>query len=73
MLNWSHLQLDHPSNSCQGVQIIKLLIMECSLSCYFLPLRSRYSQHPQFMFFPQCEGPYFNFNFISVSIDPLWL
>jgi len=38
----------HPNNIERGVQIIKVLIMSLSpLTCYFLPLRSKYPpQHP---------------------------
>jgi hypothetical protein len=40
-------RFNHPKNSGWGVQIIKLRIMKFSpLSCYLIPLRPKYSQHP---------------------------
>jgi hypothetical protein len=38
----------HPNNIWRSLQVMKLLIMQSSpVSCYFLPLRSKYApQHP---------------------------
>jgi len=48
----------HPHNICWRVQIMKLLIIQfCPISCYSLPLRSKYSpqlpvlKHSQSVFF----------------------
>jgi hypothetical protein len=55
----------HPHNSGWGVPIMKLLIVKFpSLSCYLVPLRPKYSQHPiiqhpQPTFLPQCQRPSF--------------
>jgi hypothetical protein len=59
-------RFDLPNSTEWGEKIIKLLIMQFSpLSCYLVPLRTRYSpQHPilrhsQPTFLPQCERPSF--------------
>jgi hypothetical protein len=50
----------NPDNTVWRVYITKLLIMKFSLSCYFLPLRSKYSpQNPQTSLFPPCQKPWF--------------
>jgi hypothetical protein len=56
----------HLHNRGWGINIINLLIMKfCSLSCYLVPLRPKYSpQHPilkqpQSTFRPQCQRPSF--------------
>ena len=56
----------HPNNIWWGVKITTLLIMSFSpLSCYFVPLRPKYSpqqpilRHTQRTFFSHCERPSF--------------
>jgi hypothetical protein len=39
--------MDHPNNMWWNIQVMKLLIMQSSPACPFLPLTSKYStQHP---------------------------
>jgi hypothetical protein len=43
----SPLWVDHPNNIWWSIQVTKLLIVQCSAaSHHFLPLKSKYSQHP---------------------------
>jgi len=51
---------DHQNSIGCAVQIIKLSIVYFShFPCSLIPLRSKYSQHPQPTFLPQCERPSF--------------
>jgi hypothetical protein len=58
-------RLDHSYYTWRRVQITKLLVLQLSSpSSHFIPLRSKYSQHPvlkhpQSMFHPYCQRPSF--------------